>query len=60
MNPVIASPASASVIIPATDDQFDRSYRFGQPLTYLSDRQQARVLIMRGRVNDARSEPQTA
>jgi hypothetical protein len=39
-------------IEPAPDDQHDRSYRFGKPLSYLSERQQARLLILRGRLQD--------
>jgi hypothetical protein len=38
---------------PATDDRYDRPYRFGKPLSYLSaERQQARLLIVRGRLQD--------
>lgn len=40
-------------IQPANDDLHDRTYRFGQPLTYLSSRQQVRLLIVRGRLNAA-------
>jgi hypothetical protein len=39
-------------IEPATDDWYDRHYRFGKPLSYLSERQQARLLIVRGRLQD--------
>ena len=39
-------------IEPAPDDQHDRPYRFGKPLSYLSERQQARLLILRGRLQD--------
>ena len=39
-------------IEPATDDRYDQSYRFGKPLTYVSERQQARLLIVRGRLQD--------
>ena len=39
-------------IEPATDDRCDRPYRFGKPLSYLSERQQARLLIVRGRLQD--------
>ena len=39
-------------IEPATNDAHDRSYRFGKPLSYLSERQQARLLIVRGRLQD--------
>ena len=39
-------------IVPAPDDQHDRPYRFGKPLSYLSERQQARLLIVRGRLQD--------
>ena len=42
-------------IEPATDDRHDRPYRFGQPLSYLSERQQARLLIVRGRLRDTRA-----
>jgi hypothetical protein len=46
-----ASPVVCT-IEPATNDAHDRAYRFGKPLTYLSDRQQARLLILRGRLQD--------
>jgi hypothetical protein len=39
-------------IEPATNDRYDHSYRFGKPLSYLSERQQARLLIVRGRLQD--------
>jgi hypothetical protein len=39
-------------IEPAADDRYDQPYRFGQPLGYLSERQQARLLIVRGRLQD--------
>ena len=39
-------------IEPATDDRHDQPYRFGKPLSYLSERQQARLLILRGRLQD--------
>jgi hypothetical protein len=39
-------------IEPATDDRHDQPYRFGKPLSYLSERQQARLLIVRGRLQD--------
>ena len=39
-------------IEPATDDRYDQSYRFGKPLTYVSERQLARLLIVRGRLQD--------
>ena len=39
-------------IEPATNDQYDHPYRFGKPLSYLSERQQARLLIVRGRLQD--------
>ena len=39
-------------IEPATDDSHDQPYRFGNPLSYLSERQQARLLILRGRLQD--------
>ena len=34
------------------DDWYDRHYRFGKPLSYLSERQQARLLIVRSRLQD--------
>ena len=40
-------------IEPAANDRYDHPYRFGKPLTYLSERQQARLLIMRGRLQEA-------
>jgi hypothetical protein len=46
-----ASRAAGS-IRPASDDRYDQAYRFGQPLSYLSERQQARLLIVRGRLQD--------
>src|SRR5207253_267500 len=46
-------PDTASFIVPDTNDRHDRMYRFGKPLTYLSDRQQVRLLIVRGRVREA-------
>ena len=39
-------------IEPAADDRHDQPYRFGKPLSYLSERQQARLLIVRGRLQD--------
>ena len=39
-------------IEPATNDRYDHAYRFGKPLGYLSERQQARLLIVRGRLQD--------
>ena len=39
-------------IEPATDDRHDQPYRFGKPLSYLSERQQARLLILRGSLQD--------
>jgi hypothetical protein len=42
-------------MVPATDDQHDRAYRFGKPLSYLSDRQQVRLLIVRSRLQEARA-----
>ena len=39
-------------IEPATNDRYDHAYRFGKPLSYLSERQQARLLIVRGRLQD--------
>jgi len=53
MNSEIASPDTALVIVPATDDLHDRAYRFGKPLTYLSDRQHVRVVILRSRLQEA-------
>lgn len=51
MSSAIASRAVCT-IEPATDDSHDRAYRFGKPLSYLSERQQARLLIVRGRLQD--------
>jgi hypothetical protein len=45
------------VIEPATGDPHDRPYRFGKPLSYLSERQQARLLILRGRLRDTPAAP---
>ena len=39
-------------IEPASGDRYDQPYRFGKPLSYLSERQQARLLIVRGRLQD--------
>ena len=39
-------------IEPAINDRHDQPYRFGKPLSYLSERQQARLLIVRGRLQD--------
>ncbi len=50
-----ANPDTATSILPATDDVHDRAYRFGKPLTYLSDRQQVRVFILRSRIQEARA-----
>ena len=44
----------STFIQPANDDFHDCAYRFGTPLTYLSDRQQVRLLILRGRLNATR------
>jgi hypothetical protein len=46
-----ANPDTA-VIVPATDDLNDRAYRFGKPLTYLSDRQQIRLIILRSKIHE--------
>jgi hypothetical protein len=43
---------AACTIEPALDDRYDQPYRFGKPLSYLSERQQARLLIVRGRLQD--------
>jgi hypothetical protein len=43
-----------SSIQPATDDVHDRPYQFGKPLSYLSERQQVRLLIVRGRIQEQR------
>jgi len=40
-------------IEPAANDRYDHPYRFGNPLTYLSERQQARLLIVRGRLQES-------
>jgi hypothetical protein len=37
-------------IEPTPQDVHDCPYRFGKPLTYLSERQQARLLLLRGRL----------
>jgi hypothetical protein len=39
-------------IEPAPDDRYDQPYRFGKPLSYLSERQRARLLIVRGHLQD--------
>jgi hypothetical protein len=39
-------------IEPTPDDRHDQPYRFGKPLSYLSERQQARLVIVRGRLHD--------
>jgi hypothetical protein len=47
------SPSRAvGTIEPAANDRYDQPYRFGKPLGYLSERQQARLLIVRGRLQD--------
>jgi hypothetical protein len=46
------STTSAHAIQVAADDLYDRPYRFAQPLNYLSQREQARLLILRGRLHD--------
>jgi hypothetical protein len=43
---------AASIIEPANGDPFDLAYRFGKPLSYLSEREQVRLLIVRGRLQD--------
>ena len=51
----MTNPTSSRVVYtiePATNDTHDRPYHFGKPLTYLSERQQARLLIVRGRLQD--------
>ena len=51
----MTNPTSSRVVYtiePATNDTHDRPYRFGKPLSYLSERQQARLLILRGRQQD--------
>jgi hypothetical protein len=45
------STTSAHAIQVASDDPYDRPYRFAQPLNYLSPREQARLLILRGRLH---------
>jgi hypothetical protein len=39
-------------IEPTPDNRHDQAYRFGKPLSYVSERQQARLLIVRGRLQD--------
>ena len=51
---------AVGTIEPTTDDRCDQPYRFGKPLSYLSERQQARLLIVRGRLQDTAGRPQTA
>ena len=46
------SNTSATGIQVAANDPYDRPYRFAQPLNYLSQREQARVLILRGRLHE--------
>ena len=51
----MTSPTASRAVCtiePATDDRYDRPYRFGKPLSYLSERQQARLLIVRSRLQD--------
>jgi hypothetical protein len=48
-----ASFDTATFIVPATDDLHDRAYLFGKPLSYVSDRQQVRLFILRSRVHEA-------
>ena len=43
-------------IQPAADDVHDQPYQFGKPLGYLSERQQVRLLIVRGRIQEARMQ----
>jgi hypothetical protein len=52
-----ANRENVSFIKPVVGDLFDRAYQFGKPLTYLSDRQQLRLLILRGRVYATRAAP---
>ena len=44
----------------AADDRYDQPYRFGKPLSYLSERQQARLLILRGRLQDTAAAAEVA
>lgn len=46
------SNTSANGIQVAGDDVYDRPYRFAQALNYLSQREQARLLILRGRLHE--------
>jgi hypothetical protein len=46
------SSTAVGIIEPAQGDQHDRPYRFGKPLSYLSERQQVRLLIVRGRLRE--------
>jgi hypothetical protein len=41
-------------IQPTADDVHDQPYHFGKPLSYLSERQQVRLLIVRGRIQEHR------
>jgi hypothetical protein len=47
-----AASRAVCTIEPATNDRYDQPYRFGKPLSYLSERQQVRLLIVRGRLQD--------
>jgi hypothetical protein len=49
------NPDTSSSIVPAIDDLHDRAYRFGQPVTYLSERQHVRLFILRSRLQQARA-----
>src|SRR5438477_9054770 len=53
MNTTANSDAGSSFIVPAADDANDQAYRFGKPLTYLSDRQQVRLVILRSQIREA-------
>ena len=52
MTSATAASRAVRTIEPATHDRYDQPYRFGKPLSYLSERQQARLLIVRGRLQD--------
>jgi hypothetical protein len=39
-------------IEPAANDLYDEPYRFGKPLSYLTERQRLRLLIVRGRLQE--------
>jgi hypothetical protein len=49
-DPIVNPARHRQSITPAHNDPYDQPYTFGKPLTYLSARQQARLLILRARL----------